>query len=167
MTGKVSNDVIIYGGMKLNPNQILSKNVSIRENGEKVYSVFLKNGMSFYYPEQKNGARIFTGAVRDMSDGERHMDITIYNAEKVVLKGSDKKDYVSLESSENCVIDVSNDKYGELVSSTKGRGNRFILGGTDSVTLYENEKMNKKYPENVGFGDGYNFYGSKDKIVRD
>ena len=140
-----------FGGVTFNWNEVRKSNVRTDENGQKIYFIEFKTGVTAEYPEQQAG---------EMSSRELTMWQSLdYDTETILnridgakIKGSKKDDHIIAKETTNSEIDVSGDnnddhvdvesKYttfkhadGHTISDRKVSGdNEILLGEGDTAT---------------------------------
>lgn len=101
-------NLIKYGGVEFNSNDIASKKKVSNEQGNIRYSVFLKNGVQLEYPEQNknNKASIF---VNTSFPGVKVNYVEANNLAYGKIKGTDERDLIILNGNNGTTVDISND----------------------------------------------------------
>lgn len=135
---------ITFGGVKLNANEIASKEV-VKENGATRFVINFKNGSTIKYPQQapKNNSSIYFG-----TEGfEQRMTINrLYGAEYSGSDGNTNQtyDFVNANGCANCIFDISND----------GQHDRVILDDSGNMKSQNNKvKMDECDTTNIAYKD--------------
>ena len=133
-------NLINYGGVEFNSNDVAKKQKVFNEQGGVRYSVFLKNGVYLEYPEQKqsNKSSIF---VDHQAETELTNWIQVNNLAYGQVKGTEEKDEV-------IVLNGNNSTTVDISDKNKKRHDQVIIQDTYDDCYYGNkhEVSNKFTP---------------------
>lgn len=125
-----------FGGAKVNMNDVESKQVvKDKKTGKETFVINFKNGIKVQYPEQaqNNQAAISSGLTID-SRHEVVSNTEINRFWGLELTGiPDLRDYVSLEGSRNCKIDVSQKDTGKVNVESSDHSDRVTINDDKDV----------------------------------
>ena len=107
----MSEDLIIFGGVQLNKNEVAYKKTVTDINGTKHYFVIFKNGIRAAY-QGANGEYAFISSY-DLGSNKYSPDTNLFSARRIKgleVKGAEyKKDNINVYESSIIGIDVSDD----------------------------------------------------------
>ena len=150
-----------FGGVDFNWNEVKSAKVR-KVNGQKIYFIEFKTGVTARYPLQENGgASISSRELTMWQSMDYDTETFLKNMKHAVIKGSKKDDHIVAKGITNSTIDVSqddNDDHVDVISERTYAGNELlhteesydntvILDDSDSAT-----KKNKSIKYKAGGG---------------
>ncbi|MBQ8459179.1 hypothetical protein IJ541_03645 [bacterium] len=148
MSGKEPIMYKNFGGVDFNWNQVKSAKVK-NVNGQKMYYIEFKSGVTAEYPEQSGDASMRSRELTMWQSFDYDTETILNGVQNAKVKGSKKDDHIIGKEVQNCEIDVSGDNNDDHV---------------DIESKYRTTKFNKKHG---GYTDRSAKRSSDNKIILD
>lgn len=141
--GRLMGDEISIGNVRFNKDDVQRHSVTRDKDGDNLYSVFLKNGTSIKFYEQKSSAKASVTTGFDM--GNKNKEGTAFSGiVGLSIQGTNKDDYYHLRDCDYYVVDVDGGGKDEVrVVNTKGE--------PESATI-NNDSADKVYNVDISHG---------------
>lgn len=154
-----------FGGVSFNWNQVKSAKVKTGENGQKIYFIEFKTGVTAEYPMQEDGS-MQSRELTMWQSMDYDTETVLKNLKGAKIKGSEKDDHIIAKEVTDSTIDVSGDNNDDHVDveseyrnykykdgtkfhdSKLSKNNTLILGKDDTAT--KTTKIIKKTEDGKG-----------------
>ena len=148
-----------FGGVEFNWNQVKSAKVKTGENGQKMYFIEFKTGVTAEYPLQESGS-MHSRELTMWQSMDYDTETILKGIEGATIKGSKKDDHIVAKEVKNSTIDVSGDNNDDHVDventfryykrndgssyndAIKSENNKIILDAEDTATR-KNKNVSK------------------------
>lgn len=140
-----------FGGVEFNWNEVKSAKVKTGQNGQKMYFIEFKTGVTAEYPMQEDGS-MSSRELTMWQSMDYDTETIIQRMEGATIKGSEKDDHIVAKEVKDSTIDVSGDNNDDHVDventykyykynngdsyndALKSEDNTIILGNDDTAT---------------------------------